>query len=38
VSRSVNNPSGVSLAAALALVFSDQPADAALKAFEFLTK
>jgi hypothetical protein len=37
VSRSVNNPSGLSLAA-LPLVFSDEPADAAVKAFELLTK
>jgi hypothetical protein len=35
VSRSVSNPSGVSLAA---LVFGDQPADAAARAFERLTK
>jgi len=37
VSRSVNDPSGVSLTV-LPLVFSDQPADAAFKAFELLTK
>jgi len=37
VSRSVSNPSGESLAA-LPLVFSDQPADAAVKAFERLTR
>jgi hypothetical protein len=37
VSRSAINPSGVSLAA-LPFVFSDQPADAAIKAFELLTK
>jgi hypothetical protein len=37
VSRSVNNPSGVSLAT-LPLVVSDQPADVALRAFELLTK
>jgi hypothetical protein len=37
VSRSVSNPSGVSLAV-LPLVFGDQPADAAARAFERLTK
>jgi hypothetical protein len=36
VSRSVNDPSGVSLT--LPLVFSNQPADAAVKAFELLRK
>lgn len=37
VSCSVNNPSGVSLAA-LPLVVNDQPAAAAVKVFELLTK